>query len=289
MLEIAFIVLLIGGAGTMLYLHHRKKLTRIVVTRMTAAGHEGEEPEEEAEIEVYRGGLALRRFIWIPWLLGVICGVVFYSVIGMNLLFSSLFALIIGVLGAQAESTINAKRQMKIEIQLADAIDIIVGALRSGVGLVDALGHALRETPKPLHGLIEEINGRLRLGDNPGEVFAELAYRVPLESFRLFSFTLAVHWEIGGSLAPTLATVGRTIRDRTALARRVRSESMQARASVIAILLITYVLGFIVWRTNPDRVESLLSTQIGQGMFAASVFLQLVGLVWMSKLSDIKY
>ena len=55
--------------------------------------------------------------------------------------------------------------------------------------------------------------------------------RVPLETFRLFSAALTVHQEVGGSLAPTLATVGRIIRDRIELTRRVRSLTVQSRAS----------------------------------------------------------
>ena len=47
--------------------------------------------------------------------------------------------------------------------------------------------------------------------------------RVPLETFRLFAAALTVHQEVGGSLAPTLATVGRIIRDRIELTRRIRS------------------------------------------------------------------
>jgi Flp pilus assembly protein TadB len=98
-----------------------------------------------------------------------------------------------------------------------------------------------------------------------------------------------VHWEIGGSLAPTLATVGRTIRDRIDLSRRIRSQTMQARASVVAILLITYAITFIVWRTNPGRLQAFLATTLGGALVFATVVLQLLGLVWMSKLSKIEY
>ncbi len=287
MLEFAIAAVLLGAALVMLYFHNRKKLRRVSVERMTTRDPDPENFDDEVVAVITP--IRLRRFILVPWILGILLAAGLYYLTGLNGLFSALFGLIVAVVGTQLEGVLAAKRELLIETQLADAIDIIVGALRSGVGLVDALGHAVGEARKPLRPILEDMSGRLRLGDNPAEVFSELAFRIPLETFRLFSFTLSVHWEIGGSLAPTLATVGRTIRDRIDLSRRVKSQTMQARASVVAILLITYVLTFIVWRTNPARLESFVSSSIGQGLFAATIFLQLVGLVWMSKMSDIRY
>jgi Flp pilus assembly protein TadB len=54
---------------------------------------------------------------------------------------------------------------------------------------------------------------------------SDLQVHVPLETFDLFATSLAIHWEVGGSLATTLSTVGRTVRDRIELARRVRAQS----------------------------------------------------------------
>lgn len=288
MLEFAIAASLLAAAGVALYFHHRKKLRRVSVERMTKTKGDDVEMVDEEVVQIITP-IRLRRWIWVPWILGVLLAAGLYFGTGLNGLFSALFGLIVAVVGTQLEGMLASKRELLIETQLADAIDIIVGALRSGVGLVDALGHAVGESRRPLRPILEDMSGRLRLGDNPAEVFSELAFRIPLETFRLFSFTLSVHWEIGGSLAPTLATVGRTIRDRIDLSRRVKSQTMQARASVVAILFITYVLTFIVWRTNPARLEAFVSSSIGQGLFAATIFLQLVGLVWMSKLSDIKY
>jgi Type II secretion system (T2SS), protein F len=97
--------------------------------------------------------------------------------------------------------------------------------------LTKALESAAQESRPPLREQLDEVTGRIHFGDDAQAVFRSLTERVPLETFLLFSSALSVHWEVGGSLAPTLATVGRTIRDRIArLAgprtrwRRLRSE-----------------------------------------------------------------
>jgi tight adherence protein B len=113
----------------------------------------------------------------------------------------------------------------------------------------------------------------------------DLQVNIPLETFRLFATSLAIHWEVGGSLATTLSTVGQTIRDRIELSRRVRAQGVESHASVAVVLAIAYVLAFLMWRTNPDRMEAFVSTSIGTAIIAGVIGLQAFGLVWMSRLN----
>jgi tight adherence protein B len=120
-------------------------------------------------------------------------------------------------------------------------------------------------------------------------VLRALERRVPLETVRLFCAALSVHWEVGGSLAPVLATVGRTIRDRIELSRRVRSLTTQSRVSTVAILGTTYFIALVVWRNDPPRMETFLKTTVGQWLVAAAVLLQALGIVWSTLLTRMKY
>ena len=116
-----------------------------------------------------------------------------------------------------------------------------------------------------------------------------MAEVLKLESFRLFYYALGVQWEGGGSLAPTLATTARFIRDRVELGRRVRAQTTEARFSVLAILGLTYFLAALMWNMDPTRVEGFLATTIGQNLAAFAVFLQALGAWWISRMSRIKY
>ena len=120
------------------------------------------------------------------------------------------------------------RKTLLIEQQLADSIDLMVASLRAGAGLMNCLEAAIREARNPLRPQLEEVLARIRYGDDPVSVYEGLMVRVPLETFRLFCAAMMVHQEVGGSLAPTLATVGRIIRDRIELTRRVRSLSVQS-------------------------------------------------------------
>lgn len=238
------------------------------------------------------GPVRARRFVrrWraAPWLFALAVSMVLYFVLAWSLPFVLSVGLILALLGAQLESYFAQRTTAKIELQLADAIDLMIGALSAGAGVMIALDHVVRETSNPLRPQLAEMAGRLRLGDDPAEVFHSLYRRVPLESFQLFSAALAVHWETGGSLAPTLTTVGRTIRDRVEVARRIRSNVVQSQVSTIAVLGITYFLAAIVWRSNPAQMELFVSAAIGQWMIAGSMLLQAFGIVWMAAISKLR-
>jgi Flp pilus assembly protein TadB len=225
----------------------------------------------------------------IPWLIGILIAVVFYYLVRIPPIFCLTFGVIAGLLLGQLETMRVTRATFCIEEQLSDAIDLMVAALRAGAGAMGALENAATEARRPLRPQLEELLNRIRYGEDPQHALRALETRVPLETFRLFASALSVHWETGGSLAPTLSIVGRVIRDRIEVSRRIRALTNQARASTVAVLLVTYFIALIIWRSDPQRMESFLATSMGQGLVAGAIILQGVGLVWTAALSRLRY
>ncbi len=146
------------------------------------------------------------------------------------------------ILGTLFEGCRIQRRIGRIEAQLADAIDLMISALGAGVSVMQALEAAEHETRSPLRPQLETVLGRIRLGDDPQAVLRGLEQTVPLATFQLFTAALAVHWEVGGSLIGPLAVVGRAVRDRIEMGRRVRSLTAQG--------------GFRRWRCSARRTSS---------------------------------
>lgn len=249
-----------------------------------ATSPEAQPPEDE--------GLDSRPFTvrhaLLPWVFAAAVGIALL-VGGIRLPFAGAGSLILGILGSLVESTRFERRCAKIENQLADSIDLMIGSLRAGAGLSEGLDAAERETEWPLKGQLEIVTGKIRLGQDPQRALRLLAERVPLESFRLLTLTLSVQWETGGSLAPTLSSVAKTIRDRLELSRRIEAQTTQARVSVISVLAISWFVGLLMWRSDPDRMEQFLATTFGANAVGGSMALQAVGLIWMSKMSQIAH
>ena len=286
MIELLILAGLLLGLGVIAAYWRNARIRDLARTRIEQAAEVSEESPAEP-VPTARSYLVRHRFA--PWAIALFTAGLLHFAFGWATPFVIATALIVGLLAGRLESYLAEQQTARIETQLADAIDLMVAALRAGASIADALENALRETRRPLLPQLEEVVGRIRFGDDPRTVYRGLAERVPLETFLLFASALSVQSETGGSLAPTLASVGRTIRDRIEIARRIRSNSAQSEVSTMAVFLLTYFIALLVWRGNPEQMEQFLATKIGQWAVAGSVLLQAVGLVWMSAISRMKF
>jgi tight adherence protein B len=284
--SLLLLIILAGGAALVFYAWRNLRIRDQARGRLGVAAVDAGGPElpPAADVRPF-----LRRHRLLPWLAGVAVAVLIHFLLGWTTPFIVAIAVILGLLGGQFEGYLAAQKTARIEGQLADAIDLMVGALGAGGGLLNCLEHVLIECKAPLLEQLEELVGRIRFGDAPQAVFRGLVERVPLETFQLFASALAVHWETGGNLAPILANVGRTIRDRIEINRRIQSNIAQSQVSTAAVLALTYFIALIVWRTNPDQTDLFLSTIYGQWMVAGTILLQAVGIAWMSAISRLRY
>jgi Flp pilus assembly protein TadB len=269
-----------SGCGLAAYAWRQVHLRETARLRLEAIAHEA---VAEAPARRLDTRFAHRHYL-LPWLIAAMVAVVLHWVVGLDVFFTGALGVMVGLLGGLIDSMWLARVESRIEQQLADSIDLMVGALHAGSSVPAAIESALSEARWPLREQFEEVLGRLRYGDEPLGVFAGLTERVPLENFRLFAATMSVHFEVGGSLAPTLATVGRTIRDRIDVARRVHSMTAQSRASTMAILGVTYFIALVMWRSDPDRMREFIANPIGKILLAGALVLQAIGIVWTSRI-----
>lgn len=286
------IVGLISVGGYQIYAQRQRTLDRfIAATEEPAGGREGS-AGQLAE-QTFRADGSARRlsrpWIWVPWVIGVVLVLSVLLVFRWPLQYALAIGAVVSLLLSQMESFFHTRHVAKLERQLADAIDIMVGAVSAGAAVGPSIEAATVETGGPLKPYLQELSGRIRLGDEPASVFRSLADRVPLETFLLFSSSLAVHYEVGGRLAPTLATVGRTIRDRIEVTRRIQSNIAQSQFSTFAILGLIYLIAVIVWRNGPEPMREFVTSTVGSWFIAGSIIMQAVGIAWMNLISKPKF
>ena len=276
---------MLAAAIAVLYLWYGYRARRLSAERLADLIGQPLEAENREQTLVRTVRSFPPRYQYVAPSLSAVAAGALWWVVGLPVEVSVAIGALFGVLSHLIEDYVAEERAATIETQLSAAIDLLIGSLRAGASLLAAFESALQEAEPPLRPYFQEVAGRIRLGDDPRVAVSELQVRVPLETFRLFATSLAIHWDVGGSLATTLATVGRTIRDRIELSRRVRAQGVEAHSSVAVVLIMAYVLGFLMWRTNPDRLEAFVKSGVGTEMVAGVIALQAIGLVWMSRLS----
>lgn len=257
--------------------------------RSAAVDRLNQSAEAERLPEIQAGRRLRRMWQWVPWAIAFGVGGSLWLLFALQPVYIVSTVIMMGLLGAQVESFLAARHAARLERQLADAIDIMIGAVGAGSSVGAALEAAVTESSKPLRPFLEEVTGRIRLGDTPSSVFSSLADRVPLETFLLFTSALAVHWEVGGRLTSTLTTVARTIRDRIEVSRRIRSNTAQSQFSTMALIALTYFIALIVYNNGPGQMREFVTSTIGSYFVAGAALLQAVGIAWMNLISKPRF
>ncbi len=193
-----------------------------------------------------------------------------------------------GVLVHLALTALAQRHALQLEEGLAEAIGLASSALRAGASPVDALERAASAARGPARGLLLDLSGRLRLGEEAEAVLASLAERVPLESFRLFALALSVQWRAGGSLERSLAVVSRAVRDRVEVQRRIHTQAAPTRGSVFAFVAATAGIAFLMWQHDPANLEHFLASSTGSTLVGVAIWLQALGILWMWRISQIR-
>ena len=136
----------------------------------------------------------------MPWVFSAAVAGGLWFVLGLRPLYHATAGLVVGLLGWQLEAMFAEHRVQKIEVQLADAIDLMVGALRTGAGLTKALESAVYESRPPLREQLDEVAGRIHFGDDPQVAFRSSTERRSARD--LFAIFLGPLGSLGGRRQP---------------------------------------------------------------------------------------
>ncbi|MGI9253251.1 MAG: type II secretion system F family protein, partial [Thermomicrobiales bacterium] len=113
-----------------------------------------------------------------------------------------------------------SKRLAAFEAQLAEALDLLVGALRAGHGFLQAIESTAREMDDPLRTELGRVIEQVNVGGSLTDALNELTVRVPSYDVQLLASAIAVQRQSGGNLAEILENLAHTVRER----RRVKGE-----------------------------------------------------------------
>ena len=259
----------------------RRNVARVRLADDTGSA-EREEWEGRAPVSI------LERHRWVAILIGLAVVLVLTVIAGLAFWLAFACGFVVAAIAWIVEDFLASHKELRVEEQCADSIDLVVSALRAGASLVDALRIASQECRKPLKPALDELVRRLELGDDPDAVFHDFSLRVPVETVSVLAFTMTVHWRVGGGLARALATVAQSARHRIEFTRRVKSQATEGRVSLIFMMAITYILTLLLWHAYPDRFDGFFRSSIGIGMTTVVLVLQGLGLVWATLLTRIQ-
>jgi tight adherence protein B len=168
--------------------------------------------------------------------------------------------------------------------QLPDALQLIVGSLRSGFSLAQAIDALIQDSPpSPLTVEFGRAIGEVRLGADLDDALERVAQRVGNEDLAWAVMAVRIQRETGGNLAEVLETTVETLRERDRLRRHVQALSAEGRLSAYILIALPFALAGWLLAVRRDYLSVLWTTSAGLTMLVGAGVLMAVGIVWMMR------
>lgn len=181
------------------------------------------------------------------------------------------------------------RRQAKFVNEFANAIDVIVRGVKSGLPLNECLGIIARESPEPIRSEFQELVEQQRVGVTLAEGFDRMMQRMPLPEVRFFAIVIAIQQQAGGNLSEALGNLAGVLRDRKTLAAKVQAMSAEAKASAAVLGSLPFAVMSMVYVTTPTYIAILWTEKLGQFMLLGAAMWMACGIFVMKKMINFKY
>jgi tight adherence protein B len=179
-------------------------------------------------------------------------------------------------------------RLRKFEKQLPDALDLLARGLRAGQTFTAGLQQVGKEMSDPLGTEFFKTFAAFSHGMDLNNALLSLCDRVDLRDLSFFTTAVLIQRETGGNLTEILEKISVLIRERFKLRNQVKALTAEGRLSGIILILLPPVLGAILMTINPEYELQLFHHHLGRIMCGAAVVFQLLSIMLIFKIVNIK-
>jgi tight adherence protein B len=210
-------------------------------------------------------------------------------VTGQTLIVTALAAFVIGLgLPRWVLNFLKSRREKAFTAEFANAIDVIVRSVRSGLPTNEALRIVARELPDPVGSEFNTLCEGLKVGVTLEQGVKKMLESMPTAEVNFFGIVMTIQQKSGGNLSEALGNLASVLRDRKRLEGKIKAMSSEAKASAGIIGSLPPGVMGIVYLTTPDYIKLLFTEHMGNLMLAGCVIWMSVGIGVMRKMINFK-
>ncbi len=156
------------------------------------------------------------------------------------------------------------KRRQNVFINdFADAIDVMVRGLKSGLPVSDAMKIIAAESGPPVGPEFVEVVEGQRIGISIDQGIERMFERMPLSEVNFLGIVMAIQQKTGGNLSEALANLSKVLRDRKKMKNKIRAVSQEAKSSAGIIGSLPFFIMGALTILNPEYLNPLFYTSTG--------------------------
>ena len=188
-----------------------------------------------------------------------------------------------------ALSFLKARREKAFTAEFANAIDVIVRSVKSGLPTNEALKIVAKEIPDPVGQEFNRLVEGLKVGVTLDQGLKKMFESMPTAEVSFFGIVMSIQQKSGGNLSEALSNLSGVLRDRKRLQGKIKAMSSEAKASAMIIGSLPPAVMGIVWFTTPAYIDLLFTERLGNLMLAGCVFWMGTGIVVMRGMINFKH
>ena len=218
----------------------------------------------------------------VAFLIGLLFGLNIIIALGLGFIFAlGLPRWFVGFLG---------KRRMKqFSMEFANAVDVIVRGIKSGLPVHECFKIIAKESPAPLGPEFQRLVEGLSVGLTLEQALAKMYERMPTPELKFFSIVIAIQQKTGGNLAEALSNLTTVLRARRMMAEKIKALSSEATASAGIIGSLPPAVMILVSLTTPAYMALLFTDRRGQFMLLVAIIMMSLGVFVMKKMISFKF
>jgi tight adherence protein B len=233
--------------------------------------------------------MSLRTFVIISVVVGVV-GFLIALVAGLHILLALGIGLALGLgLPRWIVGFLGKKRMKQFSMAFADAVDILVRGIKTGLPVHDCFKIIARESPQPLAGEFQRLVESMGVGLSLSQALAKMYERMPTPELNFFAIVIAIQQKSGGNLAEALSNLTTVLRARRLMGEKIKALSSEAVASAGIIASLPPVVMIMVSLSSPGYMSLLFTDMRGQLMLLASAIWMAIGVFTMKRMISFKF
>ena len=181
-----------------------------------------------------------------------------------------------------------ARRMKKFTAEFANAVDVIIRGINSGLQVHDCLKIIGRESPAPLGPLFQRLVENVGMGLTLEQALEKMYESMPTPELRFFTIVVGIQQKTGGNLAEALTNLTVVLRARKMMREKIKALSSEATASAGIIGALPPGVMTIVMVTTPSYMSLMFSDQRGHLMLLGSALWMSAGVFVMKKMISFK-
>ena len=173
--------------------------------------------------------------------------------------------------------------------EFANAIDVIVRGVKSGLPLNECLKIIAHESSPPVAPEFRNVIEGLKVGVTLEDGLRKMYERMPVAEVNFFQIVLTIQQKTGGNLSEALGNLSGVLRDRKRLQAKIQALSSEAKASAGIIGSLPVIVATMVYLTTPDYIALLFTERFGNFLLLCTGFWMGMGIMVMKKMINFKF